>query len=149
MAGVPTDKIRNVAVVGHVGAGKTTLVDALLHQMGLIGRPGRVEDGSTVSDSEPEEHSRHMSIRSSVVQADWEGHRLNLIDTPGFLDFEADARAALHIADLAVFVVGATDGVGLQTRTLWDYAERLHVPRMIFVNKLDAERADFDGTLDE
>ena len=149
MAPAQTEKIRNVAFVGHVGAGKTTLVDELLHQIGTIGKAGRVEDGTTVSDYEPEEHARNMSIRSSVVQVEWEGHRLNLIDTPGFLDFEPDARAALHIADLAVFVIGATDGVGVQTQTLWDYAKRIGVPRMFFVNKLDAERADFDRVLDE
>ena len=111
MGPVQTEKIRNVAFVGHVGAGKTTLVDELLHQLGTIGKAGRVEDGTTVSDYEPEEHARNMSIRSSVVQVEWEGHRLNLIDTPGFLDFEPDARAALHIADLAVFVVSAVEGV--------------------------------------
>jgi elongation factor G len=146
---VPTEKIRNVALVGHVGSGKTTLVDELLHRTGAIGRAGRVEDGTTVSDSEPEEKAHRMSIFSSVVQIDHKGHRLNVIDTPGYLDFEGEARAALDVADLAVFVIGATDGVGIGAQSLWRLAARRRLPRLIFVNKLDAERADFDRTVDE
>src|SRR6516225_8104824 len=125
---VPTEKIRNIALVGHVGSGKTTLVDELLHRTGAIGRAGRVEDGTTVSDSEPEEKAHRMSIFSSVVQIDHKGHRLNIIDTPGYLDFEGEARAALDVADLAVFVIGATDGVGVGAQSLWRLAARRRLP---------------------
>jgi elongation factor G len=149
MQRVPTEKIRNVAIVGHVGSGKTTLVEELLHRTGVLARAGRVDEGSTVSDAEPEEKAHRMSIFSSVVQVDHKGHRLNLIDTPGYLDFEGDARAALDVADLAVFVIGATDGVGVGAQTLWRLAARRNLPRLVFVNKLDAERADFDSTIDE
>ncbi|MFI5044104.1 MAG: elongation factor G [Acidimicrobiales bacterium] len=144
MAQVPTEKIRNVALVGHVGSGKTTLLEALLVDAGELARAGRVEDGNTVSDHEPEERAHGMSMFSSVVGFNHGEHRLNVIDTPGYLDFEGEARTALEVADLAVFVVGVTDGVGVQTRTLWDIATRRGLPRLVFLNKLDADRADFD-----
>ena len=128
MAQVPTEKIRNVALVGHVGSGKTTLLEALLVDAGELARAGRVEDGNTVSDHEPEEQAHGMSMFSSVVGFNHGEHRLNIIDTPGYLDFEGEARTALEVADLAVFVVGVTDGVGVQTRTLWDLAARRGLP---------------------
>ena len=111
MQGYPPDRVRNVVLVGHGGSGKTTLAEALLHQTGAISRMGRVEDGTTVCDTEPEEVRRHLSISLAVapLEVDCQGtrHKVNLLDTPGYLDFVADVHAALRVADLAVFVVSA------------------------------------------
>jgi elongation factor G len=145
----PSDKVRNVALVGHGGAGKTTLVEALLHRTGTINRLGRVEDGSTVSDHDPEEQRRGISLSLAVAPFEWKGHKVNLIDTPGYADFLGDVRAALRVVDLAVFVVSAVDGVEVQTEAVWREATRLGVPRMVFINKLDRERASFERTLDQ
>jgi elongation factor G len=145
----PSDKVRNVALVGHGGAGKTTLVEALLHRAGAITRLGRVEDGTTVSDHDPEEQRRGISLSLTVAPFEWKGHKVNLIDTPGYADFLGDVRAALRVVDLAVFVVSAVDGVEVQTEAIWREATRLGVPRMIFINKLDRERASFERTLDQ
>lgn len=145
----PSEKIRNVALVGHGGAGKTTLAEALLHRSGAITRLGRVEDGTTVSDHDPEEQRRGISLALSVTPFEWKGHKVNLIDTPGYADFLGDVRAALRVVDLAVFVVSAVDGVEVQTEAIWREAARIGVPRMVFVNKLDRERASFERTLEQ
>ena len=142
-------EIRNVALVGHGGAGKTTLAEALLHRAGAIDRLGRVDDGTTVCDHEPEEQRRHLSLSLAVAPFEWKGHKVNLVDTPGYADFVGEVRAALRVVDLAVFVVSAVDGVEVQTEAIWREAERLGLPRMIFVNKLDRERASFTRTLDQ
>jgi elongation factor G len=144
----PPEKIRNVALVGHSGAGKTTLAEALLYRAGTISRLGRVEDGNTVTDFDPEEHERGHSLSLALAPIEWHGHKINIIDTPGFADFVADVYAALHVADLAVFVVSAVDGVEVGTERAWRIAEELGVPRMLFINKLDKEQASFDRTLD-
>lgn len=149
MKSYPTDKIRNVALVGHNGSGKTTLAEALLLRAGAITRAGRVEDGNTVTDFEPEEQKRHLSLSLALAPFEWKGHKVNLIDTPGFPDFIGDVHAALRVADMAVFVVSAVDGVQVQTEAIWKLANNLGIPRMIFVNKLDRERADFERVLDE
>ena len=145
----PPEKIRNVALVGHSGAGKTTLAEALLFRAGAIGRIGTVEAGTTVTDSDPEEHDRQMSITMAMAPLEWRGHKINLIDTPGYADFAGDVHAALRVTDLAVFVVSAVDGVEVQTEYAWRIAEELGTPRMIFINKLDKERASFEKTLRE
>jgi elongation factor G len=142
-----TAQIRNVALVGHGGAGKTSLAEALLHRAGAITRMGRVEDGTTVCDFDPEEHKRGISLSLAVAPFDWRDHKINLIDAPGYADFMGDVAAALRIADLAVFVVSAVDGVEVQTEEAWALAADLGMPRMVFVNKLDRERASFDATL--
>jgi elongation factor G len=144
-----SEKVRNVALVGHGGSGKTTLAEALLHRSGAINRLGRVEDGSTVCDHEPEEQKRGLSLSLALAPFEWKGHKVNLIDTPGYADFLGDVIAALRVVDLAVFVVSAVDGVEVQTEAIWREAARLGVPRMIFVNKLDRERASFERTLEE
>lgn len=145
----PTSKIRNVALVGHGGAGKTTLTEALLFCSGAINRMGRVEDGTTVSDFDPEEQRRHISVSMALAPFEVDGHKVNLVDTPGYADFVGDVAAALRAVDLAVFVVSAVEGVEVQTEIAWRMAEELGLPRAIFVNKLDRERASFDRTLDD
>jgi elongation factor G len=145
----PTSKIRNVALVGHGGAGKTTLTEALLFCSGAINRMGRVEDGTTVSDFDPEEQRRHISVSMALAPFEADGHKVNLVDTPGYADFVGDVAAALRAVDLAVFVVSAVEGVEVQTEIAWRMAEELGLPRAIFVNKLDRERASFDRTLDD
>jgi elongation factor G len=144
----PPDRIRNVALVGHAGAGKTTLAEALLYRAGTIQRLGRIEDGSTVTDFDPEEHARGMSLSLALAPFVWKGFKINLIDTPGYADFVGDVHAALHVSDLAVFVVSAVEGVQVQTEYAWNVAAALRVPRMVFINKLDKERASFDRTLE-
>jgi elongation factor G len=152
--GYTTDKIRNVAVVGHGGSGKTTLVEALLSRSGAIVRTGRVEDGNTVSDTEPEEIKRQISLSLSVAPIEWSAaehgeHKINLLDTPGYADFIGDVEAALSVADLAVFVVSAVDGLEVQAEAIWRRCAELGLPRMVFINKLDRERSDFQRTLDQ
>ncbi|HET6832983.1 MAG TPA: elongation factor G [Acidimicrobiales bacterium] len=144
-----TDHIRNVALVGHGGSGKTSLAEALLHRAGAINRLGRVEDGTTVSDYDPEEQRRSISLALSLAPFEWREHKINLIDTPGYADFIGDVAAALRVADLAVFVVSAVDGVEVQTEAVWRMAADQGLPRMVFVNKLDRERSSFDTTLDQ
>ena len=141
--------IRNVALVGHHGAGKTTLAEALLAATGAIARRGSVEKGTTVMDFEPEEAARQLSISTSLAPFTVNGVKVNLLDTPGYADFAGEMLSALAGVDLAVVVVSATDGVQAQTEDAWRAAERLGVPRVIVINKLDRERADFDRTLAE
>jgi len=143
----PPEKIRNVALVGHSGSGKTTLAEALLFRAGALSRLGRVEDGTTVTDFDPEEHKRGISLSLATAPFDWQGHKINLIDTPGYADFVGDVDAALRVADLAVFVISAADGVEVGAETAWREAEKLGLPRMVFINKLDKEQASFDRTL--
>jgi elongation factor G len=144
-----TTQIRNVALVGHGGTGKTTLAEALLHRSGAITRMGRVEDGTTVSDYEPEERERGLSLSLAVLPFEWRQHKINLIDTPGYADFLGDVAAALRVADLAVFVVSGVDGVEVQTEVIWRMAAELGLPRMVYINKLDRDRASFDRTLNQ
>lgn len=142
-----TAEIRNVALVGHGGSGKTSLAEALLHRSGAITRLGRVEDGTTVCDFDPEEHQRGFSLSLAVAPVEWREHKINLIDCPGYADFLGDVAAALRVADLAVFVVSAVDGVEVQTEEVWRMAAEVGLPRMVFINKLDRERASYDATL--
>jgi elongation factor G len=149
-----TPRIRNVALVGHGGCGKTTLVEALLSQAGAIPRMGRVEDGTTASDTEPEEIRRGMSLSLAVAPMEWtasdgETYKVNLIDTPGYADFAGAVSAALSVADLAVVVVSAVDGIEVGTEQAWQMCEQAGVPRLVFVTKEDKQRADFHGVLDQ
>ncbi|HVM09909.1 MAG TPA: elongation factor G [Acidimicrobiales bacterium] len=147
MKSFPSAKIRNVALVGHGGAGKTSLAEALLFTSGTINRQGRVEDGTTTSDFDPEEVKRTISLSTSLLPFECNGHKINLLDTPGYADFLPEVEAALRVADLAVFVVSAVEGVEVQTEVIWNLADKLGVPRMIFVNKEDRERANFERVL--
>ncbi len=143
----PADRIRNVAIVGHRGAGKTSLHEALLFEAGVTTRLGSVVDGSTVSDAEPDEQARQMSISSALSSFEWEGRKLNLLDTPGEPSFVADALCALRVCESAIFVVNAVMGVEVSTSRLWARAAELDIARLLFVNMLDRERADFYRTL--
>ena len=137
------DRIRNVALIGHRGSGKTSLHEALLFEAGVINRMGRVEDGSTVSDFEPDEQARDMSIGSGLASFEHDGRKINLIDTPGEPSFIADTIASLRVADAAVVVVNAVMGVEVHTERLWQRADNEGIARLVFVNMLDRERADF------
>src|ERR687885_863344 len=137
------DRIRNVALVGHRGSGKTSLNEALLYQAGTVNRLGSVADGTTVSDSAPDEKARGMSIAASLSSFRWQDRKINLIDTPGETSFLADTLAAMRVCEGAVFVVNAVMGVEIGTERLWQRAEELGMARTLFVNMLDRERADF------
>ncbi|MFL6288870.1 MAG: elongation factor G-like protein EF-G2 [Actinomycetes bacterium] len=140
-------EIRNVVLVGHSGAGKTTLVEALLTATKTINRAGRVEDGTTVSDFDEAEHRQQRSISVSLAPLVHDGIKVNLIDTPGYPDFVGDLRAGLRAADAALFVIAATDGVDGMTRMLWEECAAVAMPRAVVVTKLDAPRADYDEAL--
>jgi elongation factor G len=144
----PADRIRNVALVGHRGSGKTSLHEALLFQAGVVNRLGSVVDGTTVSDADPDEKARQMSISAALASFEWQDRKVNLLDTPGDPSFIADALGALRVCESAVFVVNAVMGVEVQTTRLWQRAAELDLARLVFVNMLDRERADFFRTLD-
>ncbi len=148
MAHAKADAIRNVALVGHRGSGKTSLNEALLFQAGATNRLGTVADGTTVSDSAADEKARGMSIAASLGSFDWRACKVNLIDTPGEPSFVADALCALRVCESAVFVVNGVMGVEVATQRLWDRADELGLARLVFVNMLDRERADFFRALD-
>jgi elongation factor G len=141
-------KIRNIGVVGHGGVGKTSLVESLLFAAGAVTRLGRVDDGTTTTDFDPDEIKRKISIHTSVAYCDWKGHRINLVDTPGYGDFIADARAGLRAVEAAVIVVDGVAGVQVQTEKVWKFATDDNLPRAVVVNRLDRERSDFFRTLD-
>ncbi len=140
--------IRNVAMVGHGGSGKTQLVSALLLDAGMVNRLGRVDDGTTVTDYDEEEISRKHTLSASLAYAEWNKTKINLIDTPGFGNFFSDARAAMHVADGAVLVVDGVSGVEVQTEKAWAVADELELPRIVAVNRLDRDRASLDRVLE-
>jgi elongation factor G len=139
-----SNAIRNVAFVGHGASGKTTLVDALAFVSGSSRRHGSVKDGTTLTDYTPDEIDRKHSIGLSVAYAEWMDVKLNLIDTPGYLDFFGEAVTGLHTADSAVVVISATSGVEVGTEKVWEVCDRLHLPRIIFVSQMDKEHANFE-----
>ncbi|MFQ5827951.1 MAG: elongation factor G [Candidatus Methylomirabilia bacterium] len=141
-------KVRNLAFVGHGGVGKTSLVEALLFTAGALSRLGRVEDGTTTTDFDPDEIKRQISLNSAIAYCHWKGHRLNLIDTPGYGDFISEAKAGLRAADAAVVVVDAVAGVQVRTENVWKFANECGLPRLVVINRLDRERADFLRALD-
>jgi elongation factor G len=145
----PADRIRNVALVGHRGSGKTALHEALLFEAGVTNRLGSVPDHTTVSDSDPDEQARQMSIATTLSSFRWQERKINLLDTPGEPSFVADALGALRVCESAVFVINAVMGVEVSTSRLWARAAELDIARMLFVNMLDRERADFFRTLEQ
>src|SRR3954451_7249324 len=148
MAHESPKRIRNVALVGHRGSGKTSVNEALLFEAGAVNRLGSVADGTTVSDSASDEKAREMSISASLSSFRWEDRKINLIDTPGEPSFMADALAALRVVEGAVFVVNGVMGAEVTTSRLWERASELGLARIVFVNMLDRERADFFRSLE-
>ena len=144
-----THHIRNVALVSHSGAGKTSLAEAFLLATGAITRLGRVDDGTTTSDYEPEEIKRHGSIQTSITPAAWRSHKLNVLDTPGYPDFVGEVVSGLRAADAAVVVVAAHAGVEVGTEEVWRLCEERGLPRIILINKMDRENADFSAALQD
>ncbi len=148
MASYDSSKIRNLAVIGHRGTGKTSLVEALLFQAGATNRLGSVEQGSAVSDWEEEEHKHQMSLSAGLCHLEWQGRKVNLLDAPGDPGFQADTLAALHVVEGAIMVVNGVAGVEVQTTRLWERCDALELSRVVFVNMLDRERADFFAALE-
>ena len=144
-----TDHIRNVALIGHSSSGKTSLAEALLFNTGATTRLGSVDAANSVSDFDPEEQRRKISISTSVVPCEWNGYKINIIDTPGYIDFVGEVKGALRVADVAVILVDAVAGIEVGTELVWQYCEELNLPRVIYINKMDRENADFDKVLDQ
>jgi elongation factor G len=149
MPALEPGKIRNVAVAGHRGTGKTSLVEAMLFQSGAVNRLGTVEAGSTVSDWDEDEQRREMSLAATLCHADWQGRKINLIDTPGDAGFQGDTIASLRVVEGALVVVSGVMGVEVQTGRVWDRADELGISRVVIVNMLDRERADFFRALEQ
>ncbi len=141
------DKLRNVALLGHYGCGKTTLSEVMAFRSGAIKRLGSVLEGTTVSDYDPSEIERHMSLNLALLPLEWKGHKINVIDTPGYLDFSGEVKAALRVADSALVVVCASSSVEVGTEQVWSYAREAGLPALVAINKMDRENADFAKTL--
>ena len=144
---ITTDSIRNVAVAGHGATGKTALVESILFGAGVIARAEAVESGRTVSDHTDEEIAHSFSIHTSLAHLNWNDHKINLLDTPGASDFIGEVVAAFRAAESAMLTVGARSGVQIETIKLWRRLEARNMPRFVFVNKMDEERADFAAAL--
>jgi elongation factor G len=149
MAKFRTAQIRNVAVLGHGGSGKTSLVEALLHNSGATTRVGRVEDGTTVSDWDAEEQRRGISINLSVVPVSFNDIKLNLIDTPGYIDFAGEVISALEVAEAGLVLVDSVAGVEVGTELAWERLDLAQKPRLVFINKMDRENANFRRVLED
>src|SRR5690242_10526247 len=144
MKAYSADKIRNVALIGHGGSGKTSLAEAMLFDSAAVNRLGKVDEGNTASDHDPDEIKHHISINLSLLPLEWKDHKINLIDIPGYPDFVGEVKAGLRVADSALVLVDAGAGVEVGTGIVWRAAEEYRLPRMIVVNKLEREHADFD-----
>jgi len=144
-----TGKIRNLGIVAHGGAGKTSLAEAILFDTGMIDRLGRVDDGTSTMDFEPEEIKRKISITSALDHCEWDGHSIHIVDTPGYGNFIADTRACMRTLDCAVVILSAISGVKAQTEEIWNWANEFEIPRIAFVNKMDRERASFLRAIDD
>lgn len=142
-----SNRIRNVVLLGHSGSGKTTYAEAALYYSGATKRFGKVEDGNTVSDYEAEEIRRKVSINTSVIPVEWQDTKINFLDTPGYFDFAAEVKLAMNVADTGLIMVSAKSGVEVGTEKAWEYCEEMHLPRIIFINQMDDENADFEKTL--
>ena len=147
MKSYAADKVRNVVLLGHSGSGKTTYAEAALFYSGATKRFGKVDEGNTVSDYDPEEIRRKVSISTSVLPVEWQDTKINFLDTPGYFDFVAESKLAMSVADTALIMVSAKSGVEVGTEKAWEYTEEMHLPRIFFVNQMDDENADFEKTL--
>ena len=149
MAERKVEQLRKVALVGHSSAGKTSLVEALLFDAGVTTRLGRVEEGNTVSDFDAEEIRRHISVSVSILPIPWKDYQINVLDTPGYVDFAGEVKSAVRVADAAVFVVDAVAGPEVGTELAWGYADERSMPRLVYVNKMDRENASFQRTIEQ
>ena len=143
MAKFPTERIRNIVLLSHSGAGKTILAESMLHMTGATTRLGRVEDGTAASDFEPEEHKRGTSVSTAILNAQWKDHKINVLDTPGYADYRGEVVSGLRVADTAVIVVAAQAGIEVGTGQMWSMAGERDVPRIIYISKIDRENSDF------
>jgi elongation factor G len=148
MAKYDSHSIRNIAIVGHGSTGKTSLCESLLYVSGKTDRLGRVDDGTSSMDFEPEEQKRRISISAALNFIEWDKHKINLIDTPGDANFAMDTRSGLRVVDAALVVIDAVGGVEFQTEKVWESADEFGLSRMVFINKMDRERADFAGAIE-
>ncbi len=144
-----SEDIRNVALISHGGAGKTSLTEALLYTSGTTNRLGKIESGNTTTDYDPDEIKKQVTINTSLAPLEWSGVKINLLDTPGYFDFIGDVLGALRVADSVIAVVCAASGVEVGTEKVWGYADDFNLPRLVVINKLERENADFDGTLEQ
>ncbi|HCP96054.1 MAG TPA: elongation factor G, partial [Anaerovibrio sp.] len=144
-----TDKIRNVVLLGHGGCGKTTLAEAMAYLSGIVSRPGKIEDGSTISDCTKEEVKRQISISTSVVPVEWDDFKINVLDTPGFFDFEGEVTEAMSVADGAIIVVSGKAGVEAGTERAWELCEKYHLPRIFFITDMDIDSVSYRQVLDD
>lgn len=142
-----TENIRNAVLMGHGSVGKTTLGEAALFVSGAASRLGTIQDANTVSDYDEDEHKRKFSLNLALLPLEWEERKINLIDTPGYADFVSEVICGAHAADLALIVVDAVAGVEVGTERVWQIAERLSLPRMIVINRMDRENANFENVL--
>jgi len=144
-----SDQLRNVVLLGHGGAGKTSLADAMLFDTGAVNRLGRVDEGTSVSDWDDEERRRQMSITATLIPCEWQNHKLNVIDTPGYMDFVGEVISSVHVADGAVVVLDSVSGVEVGTEQVWSYADDKKMPRLVFVNKMERENVDYDAVVEQ
>jgi elongation factor G len=144
-----SENLRNIALLGHNASGKTSLVEAMLFATGAVNRLGRVDDGTSVSDWEEEERRRRMSINMSVIPCEWQGTKLNALDTPGYMDFVGEVISAIRVADAAVVIIDSVGGVEVGTEQVWHYADAQHLPRLAFVNKMERENAAFGKVVEQ
>lgn len=149
MKGFTTERIRNVALISHGGAGKTSLAEAMLYTSGAINRLGKVDAGNTTTDFDPDEIKRQVTIGTALAPLEWKGVKVNLLDTPGFFDFIGEVQGALRVADSAIVAVCAVSGVEVGTEKVWSYADAYNLPRLVFINKIDRENANFDAVLEQ
>ena len=143
------DNIRNLVLLSHCGAGKTALSEAILFTAGAISRLGKVDDGATTSDYDPDEVKRKISLNLAMLPCQWKGAKINLIDTPGYSDFVGEVKAAIRVSEGAIVVVCAASGVEVGTEQVWAYSEEANLPRLVLVNKMDRENANFYRAVDE
>ncbi|HET7376197.1 MAG TPA: elongation factor G, partial [Anaerolineae bacterium] len=148
MKDYPTAALRNIALLGHGSAGKTSLGEAMLFSSGAISRQGRVEDGATVSDFDEEEIRRHISLTTSLLPIEWKDRKLNILDTPGFADFAGEVKGAIRVVEAALIVIDSVAGVEVGTELAWSYCSERHLPRLVIINKMDRENANFAHALE-
>ncbi len=143
MKDYPIEKIRNVCLLSHGGAGKTTLAEAMLFNTGVLDRFGKVTDGNTTTDFDPEEIKRKISLSTAIAPCEWNGHKINVLDTPGYFDFVGEVKEAIRVAEGAVILASAKSGVEVGTEKAWEYATEQKIPKIFFISKIDEENSDF------